>query len=215
MKFSESALLPWAAKSGDNDGNVAPIRLKAARSGTSPLSPGGPSDAPQIPCRPWRNPWRAGPRASRRRDICRAPKPPNGGAWSKSLPPHWFPGASFVLLEVYVHAVVSMRHLRTLDGRDRRGVASPRDRGPTVPVGSRHGREARKATAPRPSSRPNEIAHGLEPPEAVGPMRRRRRSGRAVSFAAGTCRRRPIPRTSRPPPNCREAAIHGADRAER
>jgi hypothetical protein len=30
---------------------------------------------------------------------------------TESLPAHWFPGASFVLLEVYVRAVVSMRWL--------------------------------------------------------------------------------------------------------
>ena len=51
------------------------------------------------------------------------PAPPRGmpsdeakvwRATVEGLPPHWFPGASFVLLEVYVAAVVSMRTCRAV-----------------------------------------------------------------------------------------------------
>jgi len=39
--------------------------------------------------------------------------------WRKvvdSLPPHWFPGASFALLEVYVRSVVNVRWLAERNG---------------------------------------------------------------------------------------------------
>ena len=39
----------------------------------------------------------------------------------ESLPAHWFPGASFVLLEVYVRAVVSMRWLAAQVDKHSRG----------------------------------------------------------------------------------------------
>jgi hypothetical protein len=41
----------------------------------------------------------------------------------EGLPPHWFPGASFVLLEIYVYAVVSLRRMRAVMAVEAEGTA--------------------------------------------------------------------------------------------